>query len=266
MTEPIFKEEEKAILLSVDKAKASSNNSQTIGINGEKPLIDFLNNYLPPTLKAVSGHFLTPNKIKSPQIDIMIVDTRYPLLGYNTDGTTLVMGHSVLKVIEIKTNLTRKDILKTTENFLKIRHLITEIWPEGENYDWSKPVLQLIAYRISIKLASIEKAFFEFCDPENNHFDVTILRSNKENEFGTELHFEPTSNWSDFVNSNYEEYKHQMKGKYLYGSFSQKTPLSDFYYNLIQNSYYIVDHRGYSLTDIGAHFMEYLNWSTLLKN
>lgn len=42
------------------KALSSSSNSQTIGRNGELPLISFFNRYFPPTFRAAKGHFITP--------------------------------------------------------------------------------------------------------------------------------------------------------------------------------------------------------------
>jgi hypothetical protein len=261
MTEPIFKEEEKAILLSVDKAKASSNNSQVIGRNGELPLLTFLNNYLPPNLKAVTGHFLTPESVKSPQIDILIIDSRYPLLGYNEDGTVLVMAHSVLRIIEIKTNLTTKDLKKTASIFSKTRPLFKTIWT-GEQYGFEKPIFELLAYRLTVKENTIENSYFENCNPINNHFDVTILRSQKIKDSGIQLHFNPTSQWKDFDEVTKGEYKNEMKGEYLLSCIVQRTPLADFYYQLIQDSYYTIDHRNYSLGDIGEHFMNYLEWTT----
>lgn len=260
MTEPIFKEEEKVILSAVDKAIASSKNSQTIGRNGEIPLITFLNNYLPPTLKAVSGHFLTPDKLRSPQIDILILDSRYPLLGYNADGTVLAMGHAVLKIIEIKTNLTKKDLIKTESNFSKIRDLISKIWPD-ESDIWSRPEFILVAYRISTKLTTIEDAYFSTCLPLTNHFDISIIRNDSKSDSGSLVHFEPLEENSS--SKLYKEYESIIKDNHILTCIQERTPLADFYYNLIQNSYYRLDERCYSFGDIGAHFMDYLEWTTV---
>jgi len=260
MTEPIFKEEEKIILSSVDKAIASSKNAQTIGRNGEIPLLTFLNNYLPHTLKAVSGHFMTPDAVRSPQIDILILDSRYPLLGFNADGTVLAMAHSVVKIIEVKTNLTKKDLIKAESNFSKIRALIGKIWSNEKN-DWVNPELLLVAYRISTKLETIENAYFSICSPKINHFDISILRNNKSNELGNLIHFEPIADLTQEQKKKLLSY--YVKDNFLLMSIKERTPLSDFYYSLIQNSYYILDNRGYSLGDIGAHFMDYLKWTTI---
>ncbi len=259
MTEPIFKEEEKVILSSVAKAFASSKNPQTIGRNGEQPLINFLNNYLPSTLKAASGHFLMPGGKKSPQIDILVIDTRYPLLGYNTDGTVLVMAHSVIKIIEVKTNLTKKDIVKTEKNFSKISELLNKIW--GGNLDsWSCPQLILLAYKITVSQETIVNGYFSICSPKNNHFDISILRDNKIDDLGCLIHFEPLED--DFSTKERKKYKDRIKDDFILTVAEERAPLSDFYYTLIQDSYYTLDDRGYSLKQIGEHFMDYLEWTT----
>lgn len=246
--------------MSVEKAKASSNNSQTIGRNGEIPMITFLNNYLPSTLKAVSGHFMSQNSIKSPQIDIMILDARYPLIGYNTDGTVLAMAHSVLYVIEIKTNCRKNDISKTSQNFKKIGTLVDDIW-EDEKLFWKKPMFLLLAYRIVPKINIIEEAYFDYCDPLNNHFDISILRTLDNDEVRNLIHFEPTD--FDEISTNKEHYL--KKNNHLLMSIPERTPLADLYYSLIQSCYLILENRNYSFGDIAEHFNEYLNWSTIRK-
>jgi hypothetical protein len=40
------------------------------------------------------------------------------------------------------------------------------------------------------------------------------------------------------------------------------TPLSDFYYELVQNSYYTLGQRDFSLIDLGEHLMDYMEWTT----
>lgn len=115
-TNQIIQQEEKAILLAVDRALSSSSNSQIVGKNGELPILDFLNRYLPPTFKVASGHFITPKGNLSPQLDIMVMDSRYPLLSQNLDGSVLAMLHSIIYAIEVKTNITSSDVKKICEN------------------------------------------------------------------------------------------------------------------------------------------------------
>ena len=43
-------------------------------------------------------------------IDVMALDSRYPLIAENLDGSVLAMLHSVIQTIEVKTNLTSTDV------------------------------------------------------------------------------------------------------------------------------------------------------------
>jgi len=43
---------------------------------------------------------------------------------------------------------------------------------------------------------------------------------------------------------------------------SSYTPLSDIYYRLVQNGYYILGSRNFGFNDIGMLIMEYMSWST----
>ena len=172
---PIIEQEEKAILLSVDRVLSSSTNAQTIGRNGEIPLLGFLNRYLPPTFKAVSEHFITPKGNISPQIDVMIVDARYPVLAENQDSSVLAMLHSVIKTIELKTNLRSTDLVKISNDIEKIRTLMNEAADlEGDTF--RTPITAALAYRIQNKLDTIEDYYRRYCNPDTFHFDLTILR------------------------------------------------------------------------------------------
>lgn len=260
MPEAIFKEEEKQLLSSVDKAKASSNNGQIIGRNGELPLLEFLNNYLPPNLKAVSGHFLTPESTKSPQIDVLIIDARYPLLGYNDDGSVLTMAHSVLKVIEIKTNLKTGELKKTASSFFKTRTLLEKIW-EGENNVKSRPLFELFAYRIGVKESTIFDSYYVICKPIDKKFDVTILRSNQKINSGATISSRriPDFIFERSIDPNYKIEDFKEIDKYSCDLIYKRTPLADFYYSLIMDSYKILSSRNLSLSEISDHFPLYLN-------
>lgn len=178
---PIINQEEKAMLLAVDRALSSSPNSQTIGKNGELPFLNFLNRYLPPTFKAASGHFITPNGNISPQIDIMVLDARYPLLAENLDGSVLAMLHSVIRTIEVKTNLTSKDIQKISNDMRKIRTLMNEIDIFNNAEAFSSPTTQVFAYRIKNSLDAIESSFKKYSEPSLFHYDLVILRLSEKN-------------------------------------------------------------------------------------
>ena len=104
------------MLAVVDRALATRGNAQTIGRSGELSLQSFLTRHLPNTLSARSGHFVSPTGQLSPQIDTMILDSRYPLLAQNDDGSVVSMLHSVVLCIEVKTNIRTSDIDRICDN------------------------------------------------------------------------------------------------------------------------------------------------------
>src|SRR5690348_16323946 len=102
---PIMQAEEEGMLAIVDRATAGSGNSQIIGRNGELPSLQFLNRHLPYLFRAHTGHFVAPDGALSPQIDVLLVDARYPLIAQQLDGSVIAMMHSVIGVIEVKTRV-----------------------------------------------------------------------------------------------------------------------------------------------------------------
>lgn len=268
---PVIEQEEKSILLAVDRALSSSSNSQTIGRNGELPLLEFLNRYLPPTFKAVSGHFLSPKGNISPQIDVMIIDSRYPLLAENSDGSVLAMLHSVIQTIEVKTNMTSTDLRKIASDTEKIRTLMNEVAIFVGQESFSAPTTMVLAYRIKNKLETIEQSFCQYSQPDKFHFDLTILRLSEadleQQNVGCELHYEPVheSDTSE-LKEKYDVQDEYIKGNYIFGTRASYTPLSDVYYSLVQSGYYTLGSRDFSFNDIGEHVMDYMSWSTARWN
>lgn len=264
---PVMLQEEKSILLAVDRALSSSPNSQTIGRNGELPLLDFFNRYLPPTLKALSGHFITEGGDISPQLDVLILDTRYPLLAENADGSVLAMLHSVVQIIEIKTNLRSSDIKKICSDVAKIRDLISQTDDFKSVNSFKTPIQSCLAYRIRNKLDSIIGSYQKHSAPEKYHFDLSILRLEDRDfndlDAGCEIHYEPITGIAieDFI-EKYHVSEDEISGSYLLTVRPCYTVLSDIYYQVVQTSYYILGERNYSFDDIGEHIMEYMEWST----
>jgi len=259
-------QEEKAILLSVDRAKSSTNNSQTIGRNGEIPLIEFLNRYLPITLKAASGHFITKEGSLSPQIDVLILDSRYPLLSQNIDGSVLAMAHSVIEVIEVKTNLASKDVQSIAVNSQKIMEMMKNAPLFGEYGSWGAITTSAIAYNCAQSLDTLENKYIKFNNPGKASTDITILR-HKEKDLmptggvGGVLHFEPVDD-PNLAMIPKDDPRYQIKDDYIFMSTTSHTPLSDFYYNLVQSAYYSLGERNFTFDEIARHFMDYMNWAT----
>ena len=257
---PILAQEEEALILTVERSLASTSNSQTIGRNGELPFLQFLQRYLPTSLRAVSGHFLTPSGALSPQIDVIVADARYPLLAQNADGSALVMLHSVIRMFEVKTNATAKDIKQSLDNAAKTMSFVQQIDEFQGLESWSSPRPKLISYKCAAKLATIETLFFG-TDPSQVHMDAVFLRYHPKDQeeigaAGGVLHFEPPFPGKDGTGP--------LHNGWFPMSIPQHTPLSDLYYSLVQDAYYTLGARDYSFSDIGAHVSGYMSWSTAL--
>ncbi len=253
---PILIQEEKSMIALVNKALASTSNAQTIGRNGEIPLRNFFNRYLPYTFRPATGHFITPSGCLSPQIDIMILDSRYPLLSENADGSVLSMLHSLIATIEVKTSLSAKDIKKMWKDSIEIMSLASEVQGYG-GFKWGTVIPHGFAYGSRNRLNTLKDRYVEAGQPEESTLDICLLRLHPKDqknpkEIGVELHFEPIL--EDDKNNQITEHIPTCRPSF--------TPLSDLYYNIVQTSYYTIGSRNYSYSDIGRHVSNYMSWAT----
>ena len=168
-------------------------NAQLIGTNGERPLMAFFNRYLPSTMKAVTGKFVTPRGDMSPQIDIMVVDSRYPLLSHHSDGTVVVMLHSLVQTIEVKTSVEKREIVDTIRSARLIRELATQVFPRVA---WGAVALSAIGYRGSLRSDTLLDHYVQASGGYDD-LNITILRAQSGGDRGTSvengivLHHEP---------------------------------------------------------------------------
>jgi hypothetical protein len=249
---PIILSEENTILATVDRAIESSRNAQVIGRNGELPLRQFFNRYLPFTLRASTGHFITPRGQLSSQVDLLILDARYPLLAENPDGTVLAMLHAVLATFEVKTRMTARDMAKGWENARATMQLAAEVKGYGNLSGWTSVRTDALAYRLAQRLETTEVAYVDAATPEETVFDVYVLRLPPADQpprgtLGAFLHMEPVDEPERFVPT----------------CALSHTALSDVYYRLVQDSYYTLAQRNWSYGDIGRQVMDYMAWATL---
>lgn len=244
-TNPIINQEEKALLAAMDRTLSSTSNSQIIGRNGEKGIFTFLIRYLPNCFRTVSGHFVTPTGTLSPQIDILILDSRYPLLSENDDGSVVAMLHSVLAAIEVKLSLDKTDILKIRKSSRIIEELSTEVF-DLANRDQGL-VQPSVAYRTKSRLKTIAKHFFSGEQPQHPAAALSILRIHDSDQYGNEgplgAHIAREVDKRPFITTTL-------------------APLSDFYYRLVQDMLYELSARNFGYYDIGAHLNSYMRWGT----
>jgi hypothetical protein len=259
---PIYREEEFRILSAKEQSVASGN-PQIIGRNGEVPVIDFLRRYLPNAFRVETGFFVTPEGELSPQIDILVLDSRYPLLSHNADGSVIAMLHAVVHVIEVKTTVGKREIRAVLQAAERIFGLSSSVFPRTLN---GAIGVVALGYGASLRLDSVERHFFgggrgvRECDlvllrvsPSEAGADGAVL--------GAELHWEP--DYPDFP-------KHAIPARWAetpVRAWVETTrfthaPLSDLYYHLVQSSYYALSARHFDFGEIGQHMMAYMSWGT----
>jgi hypothetical protein len=261
---PIFGEEELRILSAKEQALVCGN-PQVIGRNGEVPLVEFLRRYLPSTFRVETGFFVTPAGHLSPQIDILILDSRYPLLSHNKDGSVITMLHSVVQALEVKTTVAKREVNAILGAAEKTRDLSLEVFP-GETF--GAVGLAAIAYATSLRLDTLEDHFFDPCR-KIRQCDLTLLRVDKR-EFasglanvGAELHWEPRADEEDGESEGSSGPKDAITDQWIETTRFTQAPLSDLYYRLVQDGYYALDARSFSFGDIGAQMMDYMSWGTM---
>lgn len=94
------------------------------GTGREQAIVEFLNEHLPGRFRAVTGEVVDVGGERSGQVDILIYDrvNTAPLLT-QADGRVLIGAEALLAAIEVKSRLTRSELIKAIDGFSKIRAL-----------------------------------------------------------------------------------------------------------------------------------------------
>src|ERR1039458_5785263 len=172
---PVFLNEERSMIAEVDKA-LQTENAQIIGANGEIPLRGFLTRYLPSMFKVATGKFITPSGTLSPQIDIMLLDSRYPLLSHHADGSVTAMMHSVICTVEVKVSINRREMLGIKKHHDTIFQPNSEQFPR---YIYGSILSHAFCYRSSLQDQKLAEHFYSCQSPMA---DIHLLRSKKHTE------------------------------------------------------------------------------------
>jgi|SRR3989344_4201160 len=243
---PTMLQEEIALISFVNKSIGSSRNSAIIGQNGEIPLRNFLKRHLPNIFIVESGHFTDGHGNISPQVDILLLDSRFPVLARNSDGSVLAMGESVIACISIKSKIVKRDIDELIEWSKKIGFFSNKIYPSG----WKEISLRGIGYVAGNYSEKIVDNFFE-ASKKMRKIDLMILRKIDKEQL----------------------LKKQPIGFYMWWEILKLemihptcSPLSDFLYDLMQNAYEILDSRKIKFVDIHNALHNYFKWGTLKES
>ncbi|MBP6721870.1 MAG: hypothetical protein KA239_06090 [Bacteroidia bacterium] len=111
------------VLKSVGTVAKTSNHNVTRGTLREYFLREFLQPILPHDIGVVSGEIIDSFGNRSGQVDCILVDKTLPQIYLGSPDHLIVLAESVLAAIEVKSNLTCKELRKTLVSNLKIKRL-----------------------------------------------------------------------------------------------------------------------------------------------
>lgn len=239
---PVFLQEERSLLVAVDKAVATGVGPESIGRNGERPLLEFLERYLPRQFRIATGHFVAPSGHVSPQVDALVLDARYPLLSVNHDGSVLAMLHSVLATIEVKTSLRARDIERLHAHWRGVSRVVGKVFRDPRG--WGSPIGLTVAYRARIGLAVIREHFFRGAARHVTPPDLQVLRLKPQDQHGDEA-------VGAFL---------WLEAGRLPSVAKTRAPLADLYYRLVQDCCYTLGARDRGMDGVGRALCDYMKW------
>ena len=182
-------------------------------------------------------------------MDLIVVDSRFPPIAINEDGTSLEMFHGLIGAVEIKKRINKKEIYDFCSSAEKITLLSEECFGPVNQNPWSFPTISAFAYSSTISLTTIARHFSKIGNQTKRVLDFTILRLAKsrkgkytETGIGAFLWFE--------------------KWEIPY-YVTTDAPLSDFVYRLMQEAYYTTASRNVSADDLGFIISKYYCWNTV---
>ena len=234
--------EERVLIAGVQKTLSSSGNAANIGRAGENGVREFLERYLPYVFRAESGHFVTPRGHRSPEIDIMLLDSRYPLLAHAADGSVLAMAHSVVTAIQVKTAVQRREIVDFWNWAEEVGAASKEVFPLR---NWSSVSIQGLGFAARLSDATTQKHFFELGATRSKDAALRVLRAKPQQEAGP-----PEGALMWFEDGEHPQFLRTV------------SPLSDFFYEMVQGGHYTLGSRGFDGTLIGQHMLGYYSLGT----
>jgi hypothetical protein len=228
--------------------QSDGGNNASIGRHGEVLVMDFLNRYFPSQFVARKGHYRKIDGALSREIDVMILDSRFPLLNETEGGVVHAIQHALIAAVEIKRTLGRAETEAIRNDVLMLGEDIAQIPVLAEKpVEWSAPASIALAFRSRSRLDTLARHYFRLppalCDVYvlEHRFDCRNVSAG----VGAFLHVEGDN-----------------RGAY---GVSARTgnPLSDFYYMLLERCYEVVAERNIENTSLRSIVSSYYNWSNV---
>jgi hypothetical protein len=222
---PRFLQEEEFMLQAIGSVFPSDQTSFSTENRGLVPLYDFFCRYLPPMVAPAMGRIGFPNCEVSRPIDILILDSRYPLLSFYPDGLVIAPLHSVLAAIAVIPTLTLATVAELKEGIDYVNSLASPLLLD----DGSMKCAGFV-YRSDLKLSEIESS-----EQGQKNSSITIMRFSQENQGNESLI------------------------GYVDGAVSPN-PLDVFYSDLVRDLFRILAIRQYDQDGLQSRLALYKDW------
>ena len=113
-----------ALLAAQAEVAGGTGHSSTTGKLREILVQKFIRPHLPKDLDIRAGVIIDADGKRSRQQDCIIVDTRLPLIDVGSDTEALVLAESVIATIEVKSTLTKEELMNSLESSSITKKLI----------------------------------------------------------------------------------------------------------------------------------------------
>ncbi|MDP9162058.1 MAG: hypothetical protein M3O09_17765 [Acidobacteriota bacterium] len=113
-----------ALLAAQADVSAGNGHSSTTGAIRESLIHKFLRPHLPRDLDVRAGVIIDSLGGRSRQQDCIIVDGRLPLIDVGSDTAALVLAESVVATIEVRSNLTKDELVDSLESCAITKRLV----------------------------------------------------------------------------------------------------------------------------------------------
>lgn len=231
--------------------KSEGGNNASLGDDGELLVIRFLNRFLPPQFRAYKGHYRKIDGTLSREIDVMILDSRFPLLNETESGVVYAMQHALLATIEVKRTLGEPEIKSIRENTISTQNDKAQVPEIGfKNIYWSRPESLAFAFRSRSTLKTMASHFFiapvAWCDIYILEHDFECGGSDR--GIGALVRVE-----QEIIGQ---------KGM----TCRTENPLSDFYYMALEKSFDVLSERNVPDGAMQEIISAYYNWSNIKES
>jgi hypothetical protein len=249
----VFWQEEKNVLSVFDRAAADAHDAHRMGTRGELPIVDFLNRYIPGTIRAVTGRIGMPNGEMSGSVDIIISDVRYPVLSQYADGSAIVPVHAVLAAVAVRPILDRytlDEVLKQADDVNRLFNVL-----RGVSKNEGVPKASGVFYQAGARLAELQDLLGTTV--KGSEFPVlAILR----------LHGEDQVTYPDYggeirAAKRTEGTSDEAKGRSAVAVSPEQGVLHRFYSDLVSSSFSLLGLRDHDIDVIRDRLSAYREWS-----